>query len=60
MPAYSQRVFAQILLVDCAIVEVSQKKKQFRIYFILSLSCFVLSLDSSACLGNKFLPNMYS
>ena len=29
-------------------------------YFTLQISCFVLSLDSSACLGNKILPDMYS
>ena len=27
-------------------------------YLILNLSCFVLSLDSSACLGNNFLPEI--
>ena len=29
-------------------------------YFILNFSCYVLSLDSSACLGNNTLPDMHS
>ena len=29
-------------------------------YFTLQRNCFVLNLDSSACLGNKILPDMYS
>ena len=29
-------------------------------YFALNLSCLFLSLDSSACLGNNILPDMYS
>ena len=29
-------------------------------YFILNITCFVVSLDSSACLGNNILPNMFS
>ena len=29
-------------------------------YFILRLSCLVLSLDSSACLGNNTLPDIYN
>ena len=50
----------QLPWVDCANVEPSQKKKKFyiRMYLILNLSCFVLSLDSSACLGNNFLPEI--
>ena len=41
--------------VDCAFVELSQKKKEFhiRMYFILNLTCFFLNLDSSAYLGNN-------
>ena len=48
--------------VDCTIVELSLKKKEFRYQdvFYIKLSCFVLSLDASACLGNKILPEMYS
>ena len=29
-------------------------------YFILNITYFVVSLDSSACLGNNILPNMFS
>ena len=31
-----------------------------RMYFMLNLSSFVLSLDSSACLRSNILPDMYS
>ena len=39
-----------------------QRKRNFniRMYFILNLSCFILSLDSSACLGNNILPDICS
>ena len=28
-------------------------------YFKLNLGCFVLSMDSSACLGNNILPDIF-
>ena len=36
---------------------VKTRKINMRMFFILNLSCFVLSLDSSACLGNNILPD---
>ena len=40
----------------------NKRKRSFNIsmYFILNITCFVVSLDSSACLGNNILPNMFS
>ena len=48
--------------VDCAIVKLSQNRKQFQYQdvFYVNLSCFVFSLDSSTCLSNNILPDMYS
>ena len=52
----------QLPWVDCAIVEHLKRKRNFNIsiYFILNLSFFILSLNSSVCLGNNILPDMYS
>ena len=54
---YSSYLFAPINLTwmrDC------WRNFIIRMYFILNLSCFVLSFDSSACLGNNVLLHMYS
>ena len=51
----------QLPWVNCRIVELSQKKKeiQYQDVFYINLSFFILSLDSSAFLGNRILPDMY-